>query len=215
MQKWVLWVLLATSSGYAASFDNPADFANAIAPSNPIVIDFEGALAGTLIPSGTAFGGVTFTYTLGNLQLRISNAFDTVSGSNALGLDDSGNFYQFIAGDAFSLSFPTPIFALGLYYITTDPLLAGDITLTTSQGSATNGGTSLQTLPDGGNVYFVGFVSTAPFETAQLGASSGAAGAFLFNIDDITYAPTPEPATWSMVGIAAALLVALRRGRSL
>ena len=61
-------------------------------------------------------------------------------------------------------------------------------------------------LPDGGLVYFIGLVSDTPFSAAQIRFNPESVGTFLYNVDDITTAPIPEPGA-SLLFCAGALVV--------
>ena len=100
-------------------------------------LDFDSLASGTTMASGSSVGGITFTYSIGP-SMMVANDFLTTSGTNYLGLDDPGNYNQFIAGDEFTLSFASPVTALGMYFVSGDPLYAGDIHLITGAGTAFN-----------------------------------------------------------------------------
>ncbi len=169
------------------------------------VLDFEGASSGDIILPGDSLKGITFTYLIddgmgGMLDLKVTDRFDTTSGNNYLGLDDPGNFDQFIAGDGFNIDLGGPFNAIGLYFITSDPLFIGDILLQTALGVAVNSGMQEAMLDDGGFVYFVGLVSPDfSFGSAQIRFDTAAVGTFLYNVDDIVTAKIPEPGTVVLV----------------
>ena len=198
----------------ATPYTDPAAFAAAVAlfPGTPASIDFDSTAAGTTIPNGGAFGGITFTLTSVPLDFVVSDFFDTTSGENALGVE--GGDQSFIALDEWDMSFGDTR-ALGLYIISSDPLFEGDIELVTSAGTATNSGVELDILPDGGLVYFIGIVAdTLPFSSAQVRYGSlVTADNFIYNVDDITRLverSAPEP---SMLVLALAGAAGLRRQR--
>lgn len=75
------------------------------------MLNFDSLAAGTLIPSGSSQGGITFTYSIAGLTMKLTNAFSTTSGANSLGL--TGGDEAFLDGDAFNLGFAAPQLALG------------------------------------------------------------------------------------------------------
>ncbi|MFC1705915.1 hypothetical protein ACFL59_03720 [Planctomycetota bacterium] len=86
--------------------------------------------------------------------------------SEFLGLDEyEAQDQQVQHGDELDLSFSRTLRGLGMYVIAGDPLLAGDIRLVTSKGTADNGATPQLTLGGGSGVYFVGLISDQGFKT--------------------------------------------------
>jgi hypothetical protein len=200
-----------------ASFD--AELSNLSSP-DIRVLDFENSSVNDLIPSGSTLEGITFTYLIsdgqgGFIDMKVADQFDTTSGSNYLGLDDPGNFNQFIAGDAFNLNLGGGFNALGLYFITSDPLFAGDILLRTALGTAVNSSVEESILGDGGFLYFIGLVSPdLSFGLAEIRFDPAAVGTFLYNVDDIVTAKVPAPATLMLlfVGLFSVLFEKIIRG---
>lgn len=207
--------VLAAGPAAASLHDDATSFFGAL-PAPAITLDFEGVPSGTLLPSGSALGGITFHYAIGDgaggvLELEVSDAWDTTSGSRALGLADPGNGHQLVAGDRIDLGFGSPVLAAGLYVIASDPLLPGDVRFTAGAQTALSGALSA-TLPDGGLVYFLGVVSEQAFANASIDFDPVAAGAFLFTLDDVTTVPVvPEPSALALHGAGLVLLVRIRR----
>jgi len=168
--------------------------------------DFEGLADLTVVPSGTALGGVTFGYSIGDgsVQMIVVADFPTTSGTNSLG---TAGDLTFLAGDAFTIAFP-PSTAVGLYVIGED-MLPGDVVLQTPVGDVPTGAVE-QTLSDGSSAFFVGIVESDPqlaFGTATItSVEVEAPGDFVWNVDDVTAAP--EPAA-SAGGVVAALALAV------
>jgi hypothetical protein len=176
------------------------------------VLDFDGLAPGTLLPSGSTQGGVTFTYAIAGLTMKVVDTFSTTSGANSLGL--TGGDDAFLDGDTFDLAFSSPVRALGMFFITSDAALASEILLATPVGTAGNSATPFAVLPDGGIAYFVGLVSTGLFSTAQVDVAADGESNFAFNVDDITTA-VPEPNTGALVALGLGVFGLVARTRRL
>src|SRR5262245_61694864 len=104
-------LLLAIAAGAPAAhgdvttYTTQAAFASATASlATEAFADFDAFADATPLPSGTTTGGVTFTYVIGdNVQLMAVGGFQTISSPNSLG---TSNGFVFLAGDAFTMSFP-------------------------------------------------------------------------------------------------------------
>ena len=199
----------ADARASVASFTSKAAFdAATTGLADVAVVDFDDVIAGTLIPSDTGIGAVTFSYAIGaGAQLLVIDAFETTSGLNSLGITDD---LSFLAGDGFSIGFP-PATAVGLFVIGEDTL-PGDIALGVGANSVANGEPEAL-LADGSSVYFLGLVESDPalaFESATLTSTIVEnVGDFVFNVDDIRLAPEPAAALGS--GVAVLALAGLAR----
>ncbi len=140
-------VLAGPAYSVTVTYTDPAAFAAAL-PGPAQVLDFDSLAPGTLLPSGSTQGGVTFTYSIAGLTMKVVDAFSTTSGTNSLGL--TGGDDAFLDGDTFDLSFSSSVRALGMFFITSDAALASEILLVTPVGTAGNSATLFQVLPDGG-----------------------------------------------------------------
>ncbi len=219
----VTFLLTFSASAYSlpmafsdrASFDNELSHLNY---SDIRELRFEDSLADDVLPSGSTLNGIRFTYFIDDgsgdsMEMKVSNLFDTTSGNKYLGLDDAGNLDQFVAGDEFTMNLGRPYRALGMYFVTSDPLFSGDILLETPVETVLNSELKEDVLADGGIVYFLGLVSPgSAFDTAHIRFDSVAPGTFLFNVDDIVTAAVPEPGTTILMVVA---LFGLRRLRKL
>ena len=172
-----------TYSGYS-------EFTEAL-PTEPSVLDFDLLPAGMTIAASASTGGITFEYDFDGLPMKITHLYATTSSPNFLGTDDGGTFHD---GDNFTLSFP-PGSAVGLFFISADPLLDGDISVTAGEVTASLMAEHVHaTLSDGSRVYFIGIVDDqAAFTSARVEALAG--GFFLYNVDDIITAPVSNTVT--------------------
>lgn len=212
------FALCVVSGVSAAAFTPYTDQASFLAAAGPSAqtLDFESLATGTTIASGSSVGGITFTYSIGSpaLSMMVASDFMTTSGTQYLGLNDPGNFNQFVAGDGFTLTFANPVTAVGMYFVSGDPLLTGDIHLVTSAGTALNAAAVNFTLGDGGLVHYLGLVATNSFTSASIQFDPGAVGTFLYNIDDITTTVVPLPGSvWLLLSGLGVGLAALRKRR--
>jgi hypothetical protein len=184
---------MGTVGATPIAHDNSTSFLAATAGYNASVSDFDSVAAGTTIASGGTLDGITFAYDFAGVQMLISDVFDTTSSPNFLGTEDGDVFQD---GDDFDLFFD-PTNALGIFFITADTMFDGDITLSAAGITALLTAANIeQTLPDGGNVYFLGIIDGMnSFSSAGVVADGGSGGPFFFyNVDDITLASKPtEP----------------------
>lgn len=120
-------------------------------------------------------------------------------------------------GDDFELNF-LPSYAIGMYFITTGDtegeMYDDDITLSAGGGSVGLDAGALVDLGSDWQAYFLGIVDNAhPLTKAKIATVGG--GYFLYNVDDITTSPVPEPGTFLLVGVGLAGLACTRRRQRL
>ncbi len=219
-KHWFLLILatfVLLPAQAAIVYTSPVDFAAATSSLDTNTLDFEGATLGTVIPSGSGLGGITFVYDIFGLDLAVVNDFNTTSGTQYLGLNDPDNSNVFLAGDVFSMSF-APSRAIGMYFITSGGTPeSGSIQLITPLGIASSAATPWTVLGDGAAVYFLGVVadpSDASFSTASIDFVETSKGQFQFNVDDITLgSPIPEPSLGLLV-VAGLCAIGLGKARA-
>jgi hypothetical protein len=178
-------LLCLPSRTVADSFDDPAAFVAAL--SSPSRSEGFDALADQELVSVLRGHGYSEDI-LGESPMATS-AFATASPSLSLGLDNGDAAFQ--DGDVLSISFPTPMLAVGIVVVTSDPAQAGEIVLLTPFGASPNQAAPHSVFPDGGRAYFVGFVSTHPFSSVSLDFAADGDAHFVYTVDDVTVAAAP------------------------
>ncbi|HEY3754997.1 MAG TPA: hypothetical protein VGL42_02495 [Opitutaceae bacterium] len=216
---------LTGASAQVATYANVSDYAAAASLGGYSTQDrtFDSDLSGTVIPSGGSADGIVFTYPpgdFGGFSLQVDSGFDTTSGVNYLGTTGDGSF---LSGDSFTMTFSHPVEGVGLFVISGGNNIDGDYSLGVAQGTALSSGmtdSTFGTLPDGGNVYFVGLIESNPadsFTTATFSSVDGGFG-IPFNVDDISMLQpagargVPDQA--SSVALLAAVLILLMAVRT-
>lgn len=202
--------------------DQTAFLAALSSPAN--TLDFDSTAAGTLIPSGSTLGGLSFTYNFGGSSLSVTDGnqfggggpFDTTSGANFLGTDNSD---LLIDDDDFDLGFAASN-AIGFSVITAETpgfsLFDDDIQLTAGGATALLDVNSVQqTLGDGSLVFFLGLIDdSASFTSASL-STPNSSGSFFYNLDDIvTTSAVPLPGALWLFGSGLAGLIAFSQRKT-
>jgi hypothetical protein len=197
----ILGVLIASlAQASTVSYTESSPFLAAL-QGPPSTLDFESLPPGTLIASGSSVDGVTFTYDLGGEVLKVTAVLEPTSPSRSLGV--AGEDGALLDRDALTFDVATPVTAFGLFVITSDPALAGEIQIKTQEGVVQNSATPEKLLNDGGIVYFIGLTSTIPFSTAALDFANDEIH-FAYNADDIvTAVPEPDWLLGMVVGVIA------------
>jgi len=217
----MLGMWAGVSEATLTSFTSKSGFDAAIAGlSASQTVDFEAVATGTLFPTGTGTGGLTFTYAIaGPSTLQVSSMFGTTSGANYLGLDNPDT--AFYLGDSFTIDFNRTVHAVGLYVIAGSDAQAGDMQLSVAGGAVTNSAVA-DTLVSDGQAFYLGLVESDPglgFTSAVVTGVISTPNAFLaFTVDDITSATrgteaVPEPGTWVLLLTGLGLVSALARNR--
>lgn len=229
----LLGALCAVAVAFTCSVSNAALITytdqstfNTALPGTASTLDFDSLAMPTTINSGVPVDGITFTYNFGGTSMVITDGdqfggggpFDTTSGGNFLGTNDSDIFLD---DDDFTMSFSS-VSAIGMYFITAEvpdtSIFDNDIQLTASTATALLDVSAIQqTLSDGALVYFLGIIdTTGTFTTASIDTPN-TSGAFLYNIDDITtsVSTVPLPSTlWLFISGLAGLLSVYRKSQS-
>jgi len=214
-------LLMVPCSGAIVTYTDPAAFDIAVSGRSILTEDFDGTSVGTTIASGGAVGQFSFTYGWGNGEsLRINNDNQTNSGSNYLGSTDGGATADFIARENDITFIPAgDSSAFGLFVITPDPALdpafSGDLILSAGGVDVGLANTSLATLSDNSQVYFLGLVEStgAAIGPYTLTASIDAGAAQLpYRVDGLrAAAAVPEPSCLTLLSISTWVFSGARR----
>jgi len=111
---------------------------------------------------------------------------------NYLGSDDPTT-NAFFPADSITMSFASPINALGMYIILSGTPAADDFTLNAGSATASSSAVIQQVLGDGGQVLFLGLTDTTGFSSATI-SLNGSAGE-IWNLDDVVSATAPTSTT--------------------
>ncbi len=223
-----LSVMVFVSVAYASptTYTSRAAFLGALSGSSQ-TLNFDSLAAGTLVSSGGAQGGITFTYSIGDvsgpLSLQVRNDFGTTSPPNYLGVSSTDG--TFLNGDSFTMGFGGTITALGLDVIGAPGAnFTGDFVLNVAGGGSVANGASPDVFLSDGDAYFLGIIDPAGFTSATMtGSTSGcdplSGCQYVWNVDDITTrsagTSVPEPGVLIVFSFGAAALArcAARRQR--
>ncbi len=213
----VLTTMCGLAQADTIAYTNQSTFMNDLVGSAQ-TLDFESQSPGATVSSGGALGGITFSYDFGSVLMQVASGWSTTSDFNYLGTDD-GDIFQ--AGDEFTMSF-APSSAIGLFIISADEMWDGDVVLEATLAnntllgvSAVLDASSSTELGDGSYAFFLGLITTdGPITSAQLSMPDEVTGAFVYNVDDITFVAVPTPSSFAaLIGMGAVGLIAVARRR--
>jgi len=211
----VVAVALAFSTGAALTtpagatvmtFTSSAAFTAAAAGIPLTVENYSTGVAGETIANGGTFDGLTYTFAAGPsgtlLGGIITNQFNSFSGLS-LGGSQSGGQQFFFGGDSVTVTFPSPINAIGAFFNVN--MNSGNYVLAISAGSVSTGSATYDT-PLPLTFVFDGLISTTPFTSATFSSTNTSLGSF--NIPEIQFgaaAPAvPEPSSLTLLCTALA-----------
>lgn len=166
------------------------------------VLNFDELATGFVIASGDSVGGITFTYDFGGVNLAVGSDLVTTSAPNFLGTTDLGLLQ---AGDHFTLTFSAPMNQVGMYFISSDEIMADDIGLLTNTGVSVSltSADIVNARPLGldSKAYLLALNSPTAFSAVSVTFPSECTGCFLYNVDDISFAgAVPEAGSlWLLV----------------
>jgi hypothetical protein len=162
-------------------------------------LDFDDLAAGATIQDGDILDSIQISFDIGGLDLIVTDLYDTTSGNNCLGVNDSGQ-EVFFSGDGLTFSFADPVQAFSIYVIgSPNDVLAGDFSISGGGIAVLNSDTPDSVFTDGGEAYFMGIIADTPgesFSSVTLESFDPLQELlFLFNVDDVvTYtAPASQP----------------------
>jgi hypothetical protein len=170
----------ASSAKAQATFTSSTDFAAALAGQTVVTEGFEGPALDTVIPNGSVLDGITFDAFPAGTSGRIDDLFNHFDNQSlALERDNLPSF--FFPGDTVTLTLPTPVTAVGIFF-NTDPTNDAPYFLSTTSGSAFTGGGAYDT----STFYFAGLISSTPFQQVTIGSLPTSNS---FNLDNLSFAP--------------------------
>lgn len=186
-------IALAPVAANAVTFTSSSAFT--AATSGLSVEDYGAYTAGTLVPDGSSLGVLTYSFTTGaGLGGVVTNFFNSFTGLSLAAKQSAGPLDGtdfFFPGESFTVTFPSPVTAVGIFSNTNLPT---SVTLATSSGSAATTFAVYDTSTFG----FLGFASSTPFSSATFSQSDSG-----FNIPEIEYGAftgtVPEPSTWALM----------------
>ncbi len=163
-------------------------------------LHFDNLTAGDLVASGDDLtagpdvGEVTFTNSITDVDLRISDQFITSTPSNYFGTEtDAGVKDALIGSDEFTMTFNQAVYGVGLYIIVGNNMtvLADDWTLTLNTGEVASSVAVVDPTITiaGAKVYFLGIRKTEGFTSAKF--SSVNTFGLRYDLEDIIIEANP------------------------
>ena len=168
---------VATAPAHAVTFTSSSSFA--LATTELTVENYAAYFPGTLVLNGSMLGSLSYTFnTASNMGGVITNFYNSFSGNSLAAKQVAGPLSSsdfFFPGEGFTVTFPLPVTAVGLFSNTFLPVSA---TLVTLSGAASTTWTTYDTITFG----FLGFTSSTPFTSATFTQTS-----LSYNIPEIEY----------------------------
>ena len=121
----------------------------------------------------------------------ITNQLNSFSGLS-LGGNQSGGAQFFFGGDSVTVTFPTPVTAVGVFFNVN--LNSGNFDLLTPVGNVITGSAAYDT----SSFVFDVITSTVPFSSITLVSENAALGSY--NVPEIEFQAVPEPASIILLG---------------
>lgn len=183
-----------------STFTSSTSFMSALGATPSITETFEGFALDTVIVAGNTFNGIIYdSFPAGTFGGLIGNQFSRLD-TQSLEAERDGNAGGgpgdfFFPGESFSVSFATPVKAVGIFFnVGQDPSLTNYVFISTAIGDAFSGGDT----PDTGTLFFAGLISDTPFTSATFGATPNSPTGF--NVDNlIRVNAIPEPNPWLLL----------------
>jgi hypothetical protein len=206
MRARIVWLSLCFCS---AAYSSVVAVGPGAFPAGTTLLDF-GALSTGAEVNGLNVNGVQFSYTVGgsplNGAVQIDGGPGTTNNITPQNIVSIGNNTGILG-----LLLPAPVTLFGYgYAILNTTAVANAATINIFMGSSNLGTLSYNGVPDptftGG---FAGIQSTIPFNRVELTFNSAAGPAFA--VDNVRFAPIPEPSTLLLTAAAVAAGLLRRR----
>ena len=177
------------------TYTSSVEFMNALAAAGltPTIEGFETEPVGTVIPENGALNGLVFSNwppaLEGGLIADLFASFDFQNLAAERDFVPGQNPIRdfFFPGDQFTVTFPEPVNAVGIFFNIGAEPFADYVFVETPVGTASSGGPN----PDTGTFFFAGIISPTPFDTANIGATFAAVTGF--NLDNLIFATASSP----------------------
>jgi hypothetical protein len=208
-----IFAFASLQTASADTYDTQASFFTAISGLGTVSTQaFDTTPAGTTTFSdGDSIGQITFNNSIG-FDLIVATGLVTTSSPNYLGVVGDELFH---ALDQWGLTFASPVFAVGMYFITADELFAGDIVLRTDTDLTASNSAFADVTLGTDRAYFVGLTSNTSFDSVRVEYGPDVEAIFFtYNVDDITTVATaavPEPSGMLVLTCAGVVILSMQR----
>jgi hypothetical protein len=172
-------------SAGATTYTSSSAFNAATAADSFTVENYSSGTSGQTIPNGGSFDGLTYNVNGTTLNGSIiTNQFNSFSGLS-LGGNQSGGAQFFFGGDSVTVTFPTPIKAIGVFFNVNAN--SGNYDLNTPVGDVSTSSATFDT----STFVFDGITSVTPFSSITLVSENTALGSY--NVPEIEFAVVTTP----------------------